>query len=190
VVNEIFLKPYSVRWTKIARRIRVPLGFAFAAIYVWLARPGFRSIIVGTAFIAAGLLLRAVASAHIQKNQELTVSGPYAYTRNPLYLGSLILAAGFAIAARSGWVVVLIMAFFGLIYYPVIIAEEEFLAESFVEFAEYSRAVPRFLVRLSPYRARTGGFSWDRYRKHREYNSLLGSAALLTALILKMRLRL
>jgi protein-S-isoprenylcysteine O-methyltransferase Ste14 len=189
VPNRLTLKSSSLTWTKIARRIRVPLGFGFAALYLWLARPSFGSIIAGTLFIAAGLLLRAVASAHIRKNQELTTSGPYGYTRNPLYLGSLILAAGFAVAARNGWVVILILAFFALIYYPVILAEEEFLGERFAEFVEYSRSVPRLFPRLRPYRAHGGGFSWDLYGKHREYNSLLGSAVLIAALIVKMRLR-
>src|SRR5690349_12402560 len=135
VVNPVSVKSASLKWTKIAGRIRVPLGFGLAVVYIWLARPSIRSIIAGTVLIAAGLLLRSIASAHIRKNQELTTSGPYAYTRNPLYLGSLLLAAGFALAARSGWIMVLMLVFFALIYYPVIRAEEEFLAERFPEFA-------------------------------------------------------
>jgi protein-S-isoprenylcysteine O-methyltransferase Ste14 len=190
VVNPVSVKSASLKWTKIARRIRVPLGFGLAVVYIWLARPSLRSMIAGTVLIAAGLLLRTIASAHVRKNQELTMSGPYAYTRNPLYLGSLILAAGFALAARSGWIIVLMLVFFALIYYPVILAEEEFLAERFSEFAEYCRSVPRLVPRWRPDRAHGGGFSWALYRKHREYNSLFGSAALLAALVAKMRLRL
>ena len=88
-------------WSRIARRIRVPLGFAFAAIYVWLAHPTLTSLLVGCLVALPGLVMRALSSGHIKKNEELTTSGPYGYTRNPLYLGSLILAIGFAIASRS-----------------------------------------------------------------------------------------
>jgi len=88
-------------WQRIARRIRVPLGFLFAAAYIWLAHPTFHSIIAGASITIVGLLIRALASGHVTKNEVLTLSGPYAYTRNPLYFGSLVLAAGFAIASRS-----------------------------------------------------------------------------------------
>ena len=90
-------------WNRIARRIRVPLGFAFAAAYIWLARPTILSIAVGSGIALLGLCIRALASGHVQKNEALATTGPYAYTRNPLYLGSLVLAAGFLIAARSWW---------------------------------------------------------------------------------------
>ena len=90
-------------WAKIARRIRVPLSFAFAILYFWLAQPTVISMLVGGAIVIPGLLVRALASGHVQKNEQLATTGPYAYTRNPLYLGSLILALGFAFAARSWW---------------------------------------------------------------------------------------
>ena len=88
-------------WSRLARRIRVPLGFAFAALYIFLAQPTLLSIVTGSIVALAGVAIRATASGHISKNSELTTSGPYAYTRNPLYLGSIVIAAGFAIAARS-----------------------------------------------------------------------------------------
>ena len=84
----------SVTWGKIARRIRVPLGFAFTAVYLRLATPTAASILVGAFLIIPGLVLRALASGHVQKNEQLATTGPYAYTRNPLYLGSLILEIG------------------------------------------------------------------------------------------------
>ena len=118
-------------WSTMARRIRVPLGFAFAILYVWLAKPTAISILVSAAFVIPGLVLRALASGHVQKNEQLTTSGPYAYTRNPLYLGSLILAAGFALAARSWWIAVAMAVFFLAVYVPVIRAEEAFLRERF-----------------------------------------------------------
>ena len=111
-------------WTRLARRVRVPLGFIFAVVYVWLARPTRTSLIAGALITLPGLLLRGLASGHVQKDKQLTISGPYAYTRNPLYLGSLFLAAGFAIAARSWSIVAIMVLMFALIYVPVIAGEE------------------------------------------------------------------
>ena len=88
-------------WARIARRIRIPLGFLSAAFFVWLARPTPTSLLEGALVMVPGLLLRGFASGHVQKDKQLTTSGPYAYTRNPLYLGSLLLAAGFAV--KSCW---------------------------------------------------------------------------------------
>ena len=173
-------------WSKIARRIRVPLGFAFAVVYVWLARPMLTSIAIGILLVIPGLLLRAVASGHVAKNEQLATSGPYAYTRNPLYLGSLILAIGFAVAAKS-WIIGLIMVvLFLAIYLPVIRGEEEFLRSRFPEYAQYAQQVPRLLPRLTTDQPRSGSFSWDLYRKHREYNASLGSAGIIVVLALKL----
>jgi len=176
----------SVSWTKIARRIRVPLGFAFTALYLWLAKPTAASMIIGTALIIPGLAIRALASGHVQKNEQLTMTGPYAYTRNPLYLGSLILAGGFAISARSWWIGAGLVLIFLAIYLPVIRGEEAFLQEHFSEFAEYARQVPRLLPRLSSCSRGRGTFSWDLYWKHREYNATLGAVAMMAALTAKL----
>ena len=174
------------RWSKIARRIRVPLGFAFAVLYVWLAKPTLTSIAIGILLVIPGLLLRAVASGHVAKNEQLATSGPYAYTRNPLYLGSLILAIGFAVAAKS-WIIGLIMVvLFLAIYLPVIRGEEEFLRDRFPEYAEFAQQVPRLLPRLTTAQPRGGSFSWDLYRKHREYNASLGAAGIVAVLALKL----
>ncbi|MBV9573815.1 MAG: isoprenylcysteine carboxylmethyltransferase family protein [Acidobacteriales bacterium] len=172
-------------WERIARRSRVPLGFAFVAFYLWRARPTLTSILLGLVFILPGLALRALASGHLRKNEELAVSGPYAYTRNPLYLGSLILAAGFVFAGRS-WIVAAI-AFLILmgIYLPVIKGEEEFLRQKFPEFAEYALAVPRLWPRLRSASAQRVQFSSALYLKHHEYDAALGSAAILGALLAK-----
>src|SRR5947207_1375086 len=121
-------------WHKIAKRIRVPLGFVFAGAYIWLARPTSWSIIAGGAIALIGLVIRALASGHVKKNEVLTVGGPYAYTRNPLYFGSLILAAGFSLAARSWWIALIAAVMFFAIYIPVIRSEEEFLRRHFPEF--------------------------------------------------------
>jgi protein-S-isoprenylcysteine O-methyltransferase Ste14 len=176
-------------WSRVARRIRVPLGFLFAMLYFWLARPTWRSIAFGAIVIVPGLLTRALASGHVRKNEALATSGPYAYTRNPLYLGSLLIGVGFAVAARSWWVGVVLVVMFFAIYLPVIRDEENFLRGKFLEFDQYARRVPRMFPRLwrrSSAEETSGGFSMDLYLKHREYNALLGALALVAALILKM----
>jgi len=176
-------------WSRVARRIRVPLGFAFAILYFWLARPTWRFLALGAILIVPGLVIRALASGHVRKNEALATSGPYAYTRNPLYLGSLLIGIGFAVAARSWWVGGVLVVMFLAIYMPVISSEEDFLREKFPEFSGYARRVPRMLPRITPgIRGEDEGFSPGLYLKHREYNALLGSLALMAALILKMKL--
>lgn len=165
------------------------MGFAFAVLYLWLARPTGRSILLGVAVVIPGLLIRTLASGHVQKNEQLTTAGPYAYTRNPLYLGSLILAAGLALAARSWWIAGGIVLMFLTIYLPVIRAEEAFLRQRFPEFEQYARQVPRLLPRLSAFSDHRGAFSWQLYWKHREYNAVLGSVAMLVALAFRLKFR-
>jgi len=181
-------------WPAIARRIRVPLGFVFAMLYIWLAQPTIVSLLLGAALIVPGVIIRALASGHVRKNEQLATTGPYAHTRNPLYLGSLILAAGFAAAARSWWIAAVITVFFAVIYLPVIRGEETFLRQKFPEFEEYEKQVPRLVPRLSRKPADLGrsdsrpgpvAFSWDLYRKHREYNALVGATAMMAALVVK-----
>lgn len=173
-------------WSAIARRVRVPLGFAFAVLYLWLAKPTPKSLLIGAGLIIPGLLIRALASGHLQKNEQLATGGPYAYTRNPLYLGSLILAIGFALASRSWWIVLGIILLFFVIYVPVIRGEEVFLRQRFPDFDEYAHQVPVLLPRVSRFGKRSGSFSWDLYWKHREYNAILGSALIMAVLLAKM----
>lgn len=175
-------------WSKIARRIRVPLGFVFAIFYFWLAHPTRLSLLVGLAGIVPGLLLRAAASGHVRKNEALATSGPYAYTRNPLYFGSLLIGIGFAIAARSWWIAAALLLLFFAIYLPVIRGEEEFLRQRFPEFEEYARHVPRIIPKLArrPASKTSDGFSLKLYLKHREWNALLGAAAIFAVLIVKL----
>lgn len=183
-------------WSKIARRIRVPLGFAFAVLYFWLARPCGRSLAFGAILIVPGVLIRALASGHVRKNEALATSGPYAYTRNPLYLGSLLMGVGFAVAARSWWVGAILVVMFFAIYLPVIRDEEAYLREKFPEFEDYARRVPRMFPsifhssasRSSSDERSADGFSFDLYLKHREYNALLGVLAMVAGLIAKMML--
>jgi protein-S-isoprenylcysteine O-methyltransferase Ste14 len=185
-MNEPAQKP-AWTWSRIARRIRVPLGFAFAALYLWLAKPTWTSIAAGCLIAAPGVWLRAIAAGHVRKNAELTTTGPYAYTRNPLYLGSVIIALGFGVASRSLWVAVAIIVLFLAIYLPVIKSEEVFLRGAFGDFDEYARNVPRLFPRL---RAASGStatsFSRQLYLKHREYNAVVGSLLMMLALVLKL----
>lgn len=182
----------SWSWSRIATRMRVPLGFAFAAGYFWFAAPTWLSIAGGAICSLIGLAVRAVASGHIRKNSSLATSGPYAYTRNPLYLGSVLMALGFVIAARNWWIGMAALVMFLVIYIPVIKAEEVYLRGIFPDYAEYAANVPRLFPRLAPYRTTNsddtglGSFSRELYLKHREYNAALGSGLMIGALILKM----
>lgn len=180
----------TANWTRIATRIRVPLGFVLAVAYLWFAQPVWISILVGSGFILLGLGIRAAASGYIHKNAQLATTGPYAYTRNPLYLGSAFIATGFMVASLNVWMDVAVAVMFLVIYLPVIRAEENYLRSAFPEYSQYALHVPRLLPRPTPYRAGTDGglpqFSRQLYMRHREYNSILGAALMLAALILKM----
>jgi protein-S-isoprenylcysteine O-methyltransferase Ste14 len=189
------------RWRKFARRIRVPLGFLTAALYVFevARRPAHPAAIAWSlVLVLPGLALRAAASGTVKKNRELAVTGPYAYTRNPLYLGSMLMAAGFAVALLSWPLALLLAAGFAVIYIPVIAAEEQFLRDTFPSFEDYRRLVPRLIPRLTPAKVQggqavasdrlaadttPGGFSFALYLKHREYNAALGAALLYLSLL-------
>src|ERR1700760_4908525 len=144
-------------WSRVARRIRVPLGFVFAALYFWLAHPKWWSIVAGSVVVACGVGLRATASGHVKKNEELTTTGPYAHTRNPLYVGSILIAVGFGIASLNPWIAVPVALLFVAIYVPVVKSEEAFLRGKFPAFDEYARAVPRFGYKVSGVRRAEAG---------------------------------
>lgn len=180
-------------WQRIARRVRVPLGFATAIVFFVFARPEPRLMAGSLLAVVPGLWLRGYAAGYVKKNAELTRTGPYAYTRNPLYLGSMLIAFGFAVAAGRVWLGVLLVGLFLAIYWPVILSEEAFLRSTFAGFDEYASAVPRLLPRLTPARFAADGtgagrFSPERYRHHREYNALMGAVALYAALGLRQLL--
>lgn len=185
------------QWPRIAKRIRVPMGFAFAVVFLLFARPTLQSLACSLIPVGAGLWLRSYASGYVKKNSELTVTGPYAHTRNPLYLGSMLIAFGFALASRSIYIFVALILLFTAIYVPVIRSEEEFLNRTFADFQEYVRQVPRLLPRLKRARIvtsvseadpRLGGFSSALYRKHHEYNSVIGAGVIYLVLLLRLYL--
>jgi len=179
-------------WQQVARRIRVPLGFVTAALYLfelWRRPPVPAAVAWSLVLVLPGLWLRGYAAGYVKKNRELTQTGPYAYTRNPLYLGSMLIAAGFAVALLS-WPVALVLGLgFGMIYVPVIASEERFLRATFPGFDDYCRRVPRLIPRLTPARnpeadGTSGAFSLSLYLRHREYNAGIGAALLYVSLLL------
>jgi len=176
-------------WSRVARRIRVPLGFVVAGLFLWLARPTWLSLAWSLWVVVPGIWLRGYASGYVKKNAELATSGPYAHTRNPLYLGSMLIAFGFAGASRSVWIFLTLAILFAMIYAPTIQSEEAYLRLHFANFNEYTKAVPRLLPRLTPARltsGEAGRFARELYLKHREYNALLGAAAIYAALALRI----
>jgi protein-S-isoprenylcysteine O-methyltransferase Ste14 len=167
----------SFKDKRILQRIRVPLGFLFAAIFLFFARPSPLSLAIGGIIAVVGLLIRAWSSGHIRKNQELAVSGPYAYTRNPLYLGSFILGLGFTIASGVWWLGLLFIALFLGIYLPVMRVEAEDLKAIFGEqYLDYSRQVPLFFPRFGAKLSGDVKFDKNLYLRYREYRAALGSA--------------
>ncbi len=176
-----------------AARWRVPLGFLLGIAYLVFSRPTLRILVAGGAVAAAGMALRAYAAGHLVKNQKLATSGPYACTRNPLYLGSAVMGAGLALAGGSWILALACVVLFTAIYWPVIRREEGYLRREFGEVYEsYARAVPLFLPRF-PFR-RSGPaagerFRWKQYWKNREYEALLGYLSIIIFLAFKIRLR-
>ena len=174
----------------LVQRMRVPLGFVFGALFLWFA-PRYTTpltLAVGGVLSLIGVLIRAWATGHIVKNQKLTTTGPYAHTRNPLYLGSFFIALGFAIAAH--WVaVLLVVAFWVGVYGPTITRERDYLRSVYgVAYASYEASVPGFLPRLSPWAGpagedRSGGFSVALYLRHNEWQAGLGSLIVMGWLI-------
>jgi protein-S-isoprenylcysteine O-methyltransferase Ste14 len=159
------------------QRWRVPFGFLCAALFILFARPRPVTLAVGAPISFVGLLLRAWGSGHLRKNDALATSGPYAYTRNPLYLGSFIMGLGFTIASGRWWLGVLFVALFLGIYLPVMRVESETLTRLFGEsYQSYARGVPLFLPRVTPYRSGEEKTEFDSslYMRYREYRAALG----------------
>ena len=166
------------------QRMRVPLGFLTAALFVLGARPSWLSLACGLPIALLGAGLRGWASGHLRKNAELATSGPYAHTRNPLYFGSFVMVAGFAIAGNKPWIALMLVGAFLLVYRPVMRAEVAHIRQLFgAAYDEWAAHVPLFFPRLTPYRPYRKdvprAFDWSQYLHHREYRAFIGVLAVM-----------
>jgi protein-S-isoprenylcysteine O-methyltransferase Ste14 len=172
-----------------AARWRVPLGFALGIAYLVFAQPSPRLLVAGGAIAFVGLAIRGYAAGSLEKNQALATGGPYACTRNPLYFGSLIMGAGFAMAGGSWILGVAFVALFVLVYWPVMRREERFLRKEFGEaYGKYASRVPFFFPSWRRAPESGGGFCLRRYAANREYQAAAGYLAGILFLALKMLL--
>lgn len=167
-------------------RLRVPAGWAAGALLVALARPTPRALLLGLIPALLGEALRLWASGHIEKTRALATGGPYAHTRNPLYLGSVLIAAGVAVASASPWCLALLAGYLAAFYPSVMREEAKFLRQRFPEvYPEWAAAVPLFIPRLGAAGPRSSRFHWARVRANREWRTAAALPAL--ALILYVR---
>lgn len=178
---------FFVRW-------RVRLGYPLAIAALWFSRPTPQSILLGALLGGIGLWLRAFAAGYLHKQEILTVTGPYAHTRNPLYLGSFLLAIGAGIAMRA-WISALILLVYFVVFYAIVMRREqkELLVRHGAAFEEYAQAVPLFLPRLTGAKLAAesaGSFSFAQYKKNHEWQAALGYLFLLVVLLVIWRLRL
>lgn len=178
-----FPKPYA----DAVARLRVPSGFLIVVVFAWLSHPAAGSLAAGLPIAALGLGLRAWAAGCLAKNRQLATGGPYAHTRNPLYIGTLLVAGGLVVAARNVWLGVLFAAVFLFVYLPVIQLEEQHLRRLFPEYATYAGHVPALFPRLTPYREKTSNpFRWSLYLTNQEYQAAIGFAAGVLFLLWRM----
>lgn len=168
---------------------RVRVGLLGLILTVLFAKPTSTALLAGLAITAAGLSLRLWACGHLKKEKELTTSGPYRYTRNPLYLGNVIIGIGVVVGSHSWWVI-LIFALYFLVFYPVIILEEKGRMQKFfpVQYREYSKKVPLFFPTFRPSWPKSPHkFSIPLCKKNKETRALLGALiywAILMAIML------
>lgn len=174
-------------------RYRVRLGYPLALAVLFFARPTSHSILYGAVVGVLGLAIRAWAAGYLHKQEILTVTGPYAYTRNPLYFGSAILALGAAVATRS-WISAAILAAYFAVFYSIVMKKEEneLRPRHREEFDRYAAAVPLFFPR--PIAAQLGAngegsFSSAQYRKNHEWQAAVGYVLMLLVLAGIWRLR-
>jgi len=176
-----FAKPYA----DFVARLRVPSGFILLGAFAWLSRPNGASMALGLPVSALGMLLRGWAAGHLAKNERLATSGPYAYLRNPLYVGTLLVALGIVIASRSLLLAFLFAAVFVLVYLPVVELEEQHLRNIFPDYARYAAQVRRF-VPGKRYQAGGASFCWRLYLKNEEFKALGGFLLAVVWLLFKV----
>lgn len=178
-----FPKPYA----DAVARLRVPSGFLIVVVFAWLSHPTAESLLAGGPISLLGLALRGWAAGCLAKNQRLAMGGPYAHLRNPLYLGTLLVAAGLVVAARNVYLGLLFGLVFGLVYLPVIQLEEQHLRRLFPEYEGYARQVPSLVPRLRAFRGEyANAFQWSLYLKNQEYQAGAGFLAGLLFLLWRL----
>ena len=171
---------------KTFQKIRVTAGYIFTVVFLIFCRPTANLLVAGLSVALAGLLLRAWACGHLRKVPELDVSGPYGYTRNPLYLGSLLITIGFGVASGVWWLALIAVIFFASIYWPVISVETVELEKVIGDdYREYAANVPVFIPRLTRWKKSARSFDFQLYLKNREYNAALGVLAAAIFLVIK-----
>ena len=170
------------------QRWRVPLGFACGALFIFFAQPTIWTLVVGAAIALPGVLIRAWASGHLRKNEALATTGPYAFTRNPLYLGSFLIGLGFTFAAGRIFLILIFLVMMLGIYLPVMRVESATLATLFgKKYSRYAKEVPLLFPRFSPYRRATEArFDRSLYLRYREYRAAIGVVVVWTLLVAKM----
>ncbi|MBE0658088.1 MAG: isoprenylcysteine carboxylmethyltransferase family protein [Bryobacteraceae bacterium] len=182
-MKRIFPKSYAIR----VQRLRVPFGFVLAIIFLFLASPELWSLLAGLPFAAAGLALRTWAAGHLRKDVSLVCSGPYAWTRNPLYLGTFLIALGCAVAAAQPVIVAAVFALFFLIYVPVMEQEQEHLGNIFPAYADYAARVPLLLPRPPKVRSSLK-YSGHLWRRNKEWKAWYGFLAVEVFLLVQVLL--
>jgi protein-S-isoprenylcysteine O-methyltransferase Ste14 len=175
---------FPKKYADAVAKLRVPGGFLMVAAFLWLASPTWTALAIGLPISALGLALRAWAAGHLEKNRTLAESGPYAYVRNPLYIGTLAVAAGFVIASRRWELGLLFAAVFLLIYLPVVELEEQHLRSLFPEYADYAKSVPRLWPRRAGHSSKH--FRVEMYVRNQEYQALVGFLIGVAVLIWKV----
>jgi protein-S-isoprenylcysteine O-methyltransferase Ste14 len=176
-------------WGKTAQKIRVPAGTLLGAIFLLFMHPSIPSLWIGGIIAFSGAFLRLWAAGHIEKGISLTRGGPYSLTRNPLYLGSFIMAIGVFIGGQAYWLLPFFGLFFLGLYYPVMRAEEQELLRGHGEkFLEYIRSVPMFFPGFPGSPDGTSTFSWSRAIKNREHRTLAGLVLIEAFLIARLML--
>jgi protein-S-isoprenylcysteine O-methyltransferase Ste14 len=163
---------------KFLARWRVFLGFVFAAVALWLATPTPMSLVIGAAVSVLGESIRLWAAGHLEKSKEVTRSGPYQFTRHPLYLGSSLIGIGFAIASNHLVVVIIVVAYLVLTLTAAMRSEEAHLREKFGD--DYVAYMER---RSTPMKR---PFSWERALHNREHHTIAGLAGAMLILAVKL----
>jgi protein-S-isoprenylcysteine O-methyltransferase Ste14 len=174
-------------WGRIAQKVRVPAGTVLGIVFLLILHPSIRSLWIGGVVALLGAAIRVWAAGHIDKGKSLAEGGPYVFTRNPLYLGSFIMAFGVLLAGQGYWLLLPFCVFYLGVYYPVMKAEErELLQRHGMRFTEYANTVPLFVPRFTSRGNVPSTFSWSRVRRNGEHRTL--AALLIIGVFLTLRI--